>query len=345
MDRARVESGRAISRSDAPLAAAAVLRRSARAAGDAVAGGGAVRVAQVLRTGAATLRAGGVPDAERDAEWLLGAALGLGRAALHLAAGERVAPAARRRFAAWCARRARREPLQYVLGRQPFRGVDVRVDRRVLIPRPETERLVEHCLALAAPGIAVDLGTGSGAIAIALAVERPQAAVWATDVSAAALAVARDNARRAGAAVRLVRGDLLAPVADRLGEVGLVVCNPPYVTTAELETLAPEVRDWEPRLALDGGPDGLAVYRRLAREACGLRPGAWIVVELGAGQRGAVERLFAATGAFGAPAIIHDYAGIERGLALRRRGTAAGRGRRGSGDGAGAPRAGARPVR
>jgi release factor glutamine methyltransferase len=278
-------------------------------------------VGEVLRGGAAVLRAAGVPDPDRDAEWFLGAALGLSRGRLHLASDGVVPWAAGRRFAAWCARRARREPLQYVLGSQPFRTVELLVDRRVLVPRPETERLVDLCLTLYRGGPILEIGTGSGAIAISLAVECADGVVFATDVVAPALVLARENARRAGMQrIYFACGDLFDPFGPRVRECQLVVCNPPYVAKKDLETLAPEVRDFEPRIALDGGDDGLGVYRRLAPAAARMMGGgAWIALEIGMGQRPAVEALFGATGVFEGAVAIRDNSGIERGLALRRR--------------------------
>jgi release factor glutamine methyltransferase len=169
----------------------------------------------------------------------------------------------------------------------------------------------------------MDIGTGSGAIAISLALERPGVRIVATDVSAPALALARDNIARAARSgrvdVSLVQGDMFEPFGSWLHQCGLVVCNPPYVAADAIERLAPEVREWEPRLALDGGLDGLDLYRRLATMAPAvLRPDAWIVVELGAGQRPAVEALFTETGAYEDVVTIRDHAGIERGLGLRR---------------------------
>lgn len=278
-------------------------------------------VKDVLREGAGVLTAAGVPEPERDAEWLLGAALGLRRGRLPLAARDPVATARRLCFESWCARRARREPLQYVLGTQPFRSCTLRVDERVLIPRPETERVVEFALGFHdGHGAIADVGTGSGAIAVSLALERPRVAVYATDISPEALALARENAARAGVTnLHFSEGDLLSALGSRAGECSLVVCNPPYVATGDFEALEPEVRDWEPRTALDGGPDGLAFYRRLSVEAAArMAPDAWIVLELGADQRGPVEDAFASTGAFARPRIALDYSGIERAVAFKK---------------------------
>jgi release factor glutamine methyltransferase len=274
----------------------------------------------LLQAGSARLERAGVPGGGRDAEWLLAAALGTSPAQLHLDATAPVPVGTAECFERWCERRCRREPLQYILGSQPFRSIEVRVDRRVLIPRPETERVVDLCLEVYDGGPIADLGTGSGAIAIALAIERPGEVVVATDVSAPALALAAENARRTGAGnVSFAAGDLFDPLAAMLERLRLVVCNPPYVRTADIDTLEPEVRDWEPRIALDGGPDGLGFYRRFAAaSARALSPGAWVVVEIGAGQREAVEASFAAMRAFDRARRLSDYRDIERGLAFRR---------------------------
>lgn len=274
----------------------------------------------LLQAGSARLERAGVPGGARDAAWLLAAVLGTTPARLHLDAAAPVRAEDRARFEAWCARRRRREPLQYIVGTQAFRSTEVRVDRRALIPRAETERVVDLCLQVHERGPIADVGTGSGALAIALAAERPAETVVATDVSTEALALAAENARRAGAtSVSFAAGDLLDPLGALLEVLRLIVCNPPYVRTGDIANLQPEVRDWEPRLALDGGPDGLSFYRRLAPAAArGMRPGAWLVVEIGAGQREDVEALFAATAAFDAMTCVADHGGIDRGLAFRR---------------------------
>lgn len=222
------------------------------------------------------------------------------------------------------ARRAAGEPLQYVLGRWAFRTLDLLVDRRVLIPRPETEvvaGLALHALAGRSAPIAVDLGTGSGAIALSLAAERwPDIEVWATDASAEALAVARANlaglGRRAGV-VRLVEGDWFDALPTELeGRIDVVVSNPPYV--AEADVLPSEVADWEPSSALLSGPDGLDDVRRIVAAApAWLRPGGVLVVEIGEQQGAAALDLAAAAGLGGATVEL-DLAGRPRALVARR---------------------------
>ena len=225
-----------------------------------------------------------------EAEVLLGHVMGLSRTAL-LAHPERpVTPDQESRFTELTARRAAHYPLPYLTGRVEFYGLDLSVTPEVLIPRPETELLVDMALARQ-PASVVDVGTGSGCVAIALAVHLPRSLIYAIDISAAALAVARRNAERHGVAgrVQLMAADLLAP-RPRL--VDLIVSNPPYVAADEWATLQVSVRDFEPRLGLDGGPDGLTVIQRLLSEAPAvLRPGGVMLVEIGASQGDAVSYL------------------------------------------------------
>jgi len=206
--------------------------------------------------------------------------------------------------------RIKGEPTQYVTGRQEFYGREFRVTRDVLIPRPETEHLVEAALAHGAENI-LDIGTGSGAIAVTLALET-QVRVTATDVSAAALRVARQNAAALGARVDFVACDLGAAFAE--GSFDLVVSNPPYIAERYRAGLQAEVRDHEPALALFGGEDGLAIYRRLVPEAIRLlRPGGWLMMELGDAH--AVREICAG---WNDVEIVNDLAGIPRVLVARR---------------------------
>ena len=258
-------------------------------------------------------------DAPRlDAELLLAATLGLDRVGLYvnferpLQADELAAYRERVR------RRAGREPLAYILGQAEFWSLPLKVTPEVLIPRPETELLVEEALPrLSGRQQVLDVGTGSGALAIALAHERQELSVTAIDVSPAALAVAADNARSNGVAERIhfAQHDLrqLPP-----GPFDLIVANPPYVPSGELATLMPEVRDFEPQLALDGGVDGLDAYRALARQAeVVLTAAGWLLVEVGSGQAPAVQELFAGAG-LKEILIARDLAGIERVVGGRR---------------------------
>lgn len=199
-----------------------------------------------------------------DAEILLGQALGVKRSALLVEPAYRVSAAEEERFQQLIDRRVRREPVAYITGVKEFWGRRFVVNREVLIPRPETETLIERALQVASRdgGLAVDVGTGSGCIAISLALELPLYKMYATDTSPAALEVARLNASQLGAADRTVflEGSMLDPLPE---PADLILANLPYVATGELRRLSPEVRDWEPRSALDGGPEGLQPIRAL----------------------------------------------------------------------------------
>ncbi|HHL39377.1 MAG TPA: peptide chain release factor N(5)-glutamine methyltransferase [Deltaproteobacteria bacterium] len=287
----------------------------------------AATVAEAVGAAEELLEAGGVDG--REALLAASHLTGVKPAELRLRMGGlRAAPRLPAALASVVERRVgRREPLQYILGEQEFRGLALAVTPDVLIPRPETELVVDE--ALRALGVmeerapwdgdgpaVLDLCTGSGAIAVAMALERPDARVVAADISEPALAVARSNAERHGVADRLefVAGDLFDALDDAAfaGPFDLVVSNPPYVASADIEGLDPELFH-EPRIALDGGPDGLRFIGRIAREAAPrLRRGAAVVVEIGYGQGGDVEHIFRAAGRYGAFALRRDYAGIER---------------------------------
>ncbi len=230
----------------------------------------------------------GIESARPDAERLLRFLLAWDTATLVARGCDPVAPELASRYVMLVKERARRRPLQHVVGTQAFWRHDFHVDERVLIPRPETELAVEAALDRLRDvphPVVVDVGTGSGCIAVSLAAERPDAEVHGVDLSEAALAVARANTVRIGAAVRFHHGDLLAPFTGMAGRVDLVVSNPPYVDAAEIDGLSPEVRDHEPRAALvPPSGDRLEVYRRLApaaREV--LKPGGWLILEIGRG--------------------------------------------------------------
>jgi release factor glutamine methyltransferase len=210
-------------------------------------------------------------------------------------------------------RRRQGEPIQYITGETEFYGLPFRVTPDVLIPRPETEHLVEKVLELAANFAApriVDVGTGSGCIAITLAHKLTHAAITAIDLSTVALTVARDNAKRNGVDLRFLEGDLLAPVAGERFEI--VVSNPPYVPTADRESLSVEVRDYEPAQALFAGEDGLEVYRRLIPAAFdALIPSGFVVLEIGYGQSPAITEMLARCG-FAQIEFVPDLQGIPR---------------------------------
>jgi release factor glutamine methyltransferase len=259
------------------------------------------------------LAAAGIDDPRLDAEVLLAEATGWERAALVAGPETEVPAPAARRFGELVRRRLRREPVAYVVGRKGFRRLDLAVDRRVLVPRPETELLVELALELR-PRRALDVGTGSGAIALALADELPDCAVTATDASAAALEVARANAERLGLVERVRFCQVTLPPA---GEFDLVLANLPYVAERDWASLQPEVTKWEPREALLAGPDGLDAYRAFIPE-CGRAFATYggvtstaLAVEVGEGQAPAVAELFREAG-FGGIEARRDLAGIER---------------------------------
>jgi release factor glutamine methyltransferase len=283
----------------------------------------AATFAAELDAATTALEAAGLSSARIDAEWLLAGLLGVGRVAVRLDLAETVPAPIAERYARAVSRRARREPLQRILGWEEFRGVRVRLTDAVLVPRPETETLVEWALALLPPPggrrlLAIDLGTGSGCIACALASERPDLDVIAVDVSPAAAAVARDNAQALGLAARVgvVAADLLDGVRD-LG-ADLIVSNPPYLPSTLVPELAPEVRIHEPRLALDGGADGLTLIRRIATTARRyLRPSGALAIETAGGdQVEAAAALLRAAG-WDRVAVRADLVGIERFVAGR----------------------------
>ena len=280
-------------------------------------------VAALLFDAAATLGAAGVEAPDRDAERLLRHVLAWDRARL-IAHPEHDVPAEQAAsFGALLARRASREPLQYILGTQAFWKHEFLVTPAVLIPRPETEILVETSLELLR-GIerprVVDVGTGSGCVALSLAAERPDAELHATDTSAPALGVAIENARRLGLEGRVAfhHGDLLAPVARFAGRIDLVVSNPPYVDPADRPGLAPEVRDHEPPEALFPPGDTLSVYRRLATaSARSLGDGGGLALEVSPFVAGPVSEILAAAG-FAAASVRRDLAGRPRVVFARR---------------------------
>jgi len=254
------------------------------------------------------LRAAGVEDSRLDAEVLLGEAIGSGRAYLAAHPDAEVPPAAARRVGEMVRRRLRREPVAYIVGRKGFRRIELEVDRRVLVPRPETELLVELALELR-PRTVLDVGTGSGAIALAIADELPDCEVTATDTSAAALDVARANAERLGLArrVRFAQGTVPNGVDGVGAAFELTVANLPYVAEPDWPSLQPEVTEWEPREALLSGPDGFDAIRGLIPKV-GVGT---LALEIGEGQAPAVRELFGDAG-FGEIQTRRDLAGIER---------------------------------
>lgn len=283
----------------------------------------AVTVADARRALTANFRDAGIDSPELDARILVGHALGLDHAAL-AAAGPRALDGEQQDAIARLAeRRLAREPVARIVGRKEFWTLQLRVDATTLLPRPETETVVEAALAAidahgsrAAVGHIADLGTGSGALLLALLTELPNAVGIGTDTSLGALMVARDTARELGLTrAKLVACDMAAALS---GPFDLIVSNPPYIASGAIAALAAEVRNFDPRSALDGGPDGLDFYRAIAVAAPGLlRPGGVLVVELGAGQAQAVAALFAAAGLALSPPC-PDLGGVPRALLARK---------------------------
>jgi release factor glutamine methyltransferase len=271
-------------------------------------------VQTAVQQGSRLLEAEAVPAPRLTAEVLLCHALGCERAYLYSHPEQELSEVAWLHYGRYLFQRMRGKPTQYITGRQEFYGRDFRVTPDVLIPRPETEHVIESVLGLSAPPRrAVDVGCGSGAIAVTLALET-RAQVWGTDLSLVALCVARENARRLGADVQFVAGDLLAPFRDR--SVDLVASNPPYVPSTEAESLQREVRDYEPHLALFAGPLGTEIYRRLITEAERvLQPGGWLVMELGYRSLGPVREMLGL--GWGETQVAEDLAGYPRVLRAR----------------------------
>jgi len=277
-------------------------------------------VAELLQIGRERLRTAGIEPAGRESTLLLGTVLGAREASLLALDHEAVAGPNEARFRELIERRTAGEPIAYLLGEKEFFGRDFAVDRRVLIPRPETEHLVEIALRLDLPDRArvLDIGTGSGCIAISVAAERRNWQVVATDVSLAALAVARTNARRhqVESRVHLLAADLFDGL--ELSSFDVVLGNPPYVEEEIVPFLSRDVRDFEPRVALTAGPEGLEAIRTLLDAAVGLRPGAWLAFEFGFGQGDAIVELARSSGNFDRIELRCDLAGIERDVLLRR---------------------------
>lgn len=259
----------------------------------------------------------GILNARLEAEWLLCAAMGLDRVGLYLQYDKPLNDAELKLYRSMVSRRARREPLQHILGSQEFCGYDFEVTSDVLIPRHDTEVLVSEALKRQPNASSVlDIGTGSGCIAIALQKKLPSTAVTATDISEAALTVAARNAEKHAAAIEFLRGSLFSPVAGR--RFDLIVSNPPYIPENDISSLEQEVRDYDPHAALDGGSDGLDIYRQLVPESVEyLNPGGWLLVEIGVGQANEVLGLFNITGSFAEPVIVFDSSGIERVIGSR----------------------------
>jgi len=278
-----------------------------------------VRLAQALHEATEALQAAGIEDAWLEAEVLLRYTLNLDRAHLYACLQEDLSAGDQAVFHTLLARRLAHEPTAYIVGQREFYGLDLETAPAALIPRPETELLVQEALARARHSeglLIVDVGTGNGAIAVALAVHLRQAALVAIDLSREALALAARNARRHGVESRIsfLQADLLAPLAQ---PVDLIVANLPYVRSEDWEALPPEIREHEPRIALDGGPDGLREIGRLLEQAPShLRPGGSLLVEMGFLQAAPALALACRCFPGAAARILPDAAGLERLLAV-----------------------------
>lgn len=296
-------------------------------------------VQAAVREAARQLRQAGIDEPRLTAELLLAHAGGCARIDLYRRPDDPLAPDVQERFRSFLARRLAREPIQHILGRTEFWSRPILCDRRALIPRPETELVVEVALqilreraplSVGAPRpiardtlLLADIGAGTGCIAVALAAELPNARLYASDISREALDLAAENLRLNGVErrVRLLEGDLTEPfrTVGLIGQFDLVVSNPPYIPDAEIPALQPEVREHDPARALAGGPDGLRLIERLLTDVPALlRLDGHFVFEIGAGEAEAVQDMIRRTGAWRAVRVHRDGAGIERVLAIQK---------------------------
>lgn len=263
-----------------------------------------------------------VENPRLDAEVLLGHVLKINRLNLYLNYDKPLKKDELTEYRNLIKRRIKREPLQYIIGYQEFWSSKFKVDKGVMIPRPETEILVEEALNVfpqatsSTPTVNIlELGTGSGAISISLAKELRAGTIIATDISYAALKIARENAKLQGVEKQatFLQGSLFSPVKEREGFFDLVISNPPYIRREDIEYLQPEVRDFEPRIALDGGEEGLKFYRQILPQVGKyLVRGGWLMLEVGKGQFEKVVTLMEHTGEFHPALVVKDLSGIER---------------------------------
>ncbi len=283
-------------------------------------------LASVMAQAHRRLVAAGIESAEREARWLLEHALGLKGSSQLVDRGRPLDAHQMAKVDSVISRRAAREPLQYILGTQEFCGLEFEVNPAVLIPRPETELLVQEVIRRLPRGsrpTIVDVGTGSGCLAVTLARAIPEATIYATDLSAQALETAKCNARRHGVetGIRWLEGDLLAglPGACCNGAVTAIVANPPYIRESEWSGLQPEVSGYEPRMALVAGPRGTELHERLLEEAAGyLAPGGLLAMELGQGQSAELRARVEGMSAYERAKIVPDEAGIDRIMIVER---------------------------
>lgn len=285
-----------------------------------------ISIAEWLEKGGDYLEKRGVPEARANCEFLLAEVLGVGRAETVLQGDRELSWKQGSHYWEYIKARGKRLPLAYVLGTQPFCGITMKVTPSVLVPRPETEGLVEEVVRVAETGYPlsatlhiVDVGTGSGCIAVALAAKLPKAMIYATDLSDPALKLAEENAAAHGLShrIRFLHEDLFKPHAGGSPWADIVVSNPPYIPTAEIKTLSPEVLS-EPTLALDGGKDGLDAIKAIAADAPRiLKPRGHLLMEFGMGQGPDVRRQLEHLG-FEEVRLVKDLQGVERVVAARR---------------------------
>jgi len=286
----------------------------------------AVTVAEALREAARRIAAAGSASPRLDAELLLAHVLGVAREALYRTPERELAAQEAARYTELVARRVRREPVAFITGHKPFRTIDLEVDDSSIVPRPDTETLVEVSLealwgAEMREPRALDVGTGSGAVALALCAEHPSVRVVATDVDARALELARRNAVRLHVAdrVEFLRSDLFDDLPGG-ARFEVIVSNPPYIREDEIEHLQEEIRSWEPRVALVSGPEGLEFYRRLIPGALAfLEPGGLLAVEIHEGRVDDIRGLFTATGRYTDVRVHDDLGGAPRVVSGRER--------------------------
>jgi release factor glutamine methyltransferase len=288
-------------------------------------------VLEILNRTANHLKEHRIESSRLNAELLLAHSMNFSREGLYTHLQDSFKEEERKKLERLVERRISGEPLQYLLGHQEFWSIDLKVDSRVLIPRPETELLVEHALLLlgetfcqGTPSI-LEIGTGSGAISIALVRERRDLAIVATDISREALLLARENAFLAEvlSQIQFIQGDLFAPFrrSEERRPFDLILSNPPYINRSEIRGLAREVKDFEPILALDGGEDGLDFYRKILSSAPSyLKKGGWLLMEVGQGQGEKVSEMILRDGYFDGPELVKDFSGIERVVKAQRRG-------------------------
>jgi release factor glutamine methyltransferase len=286
-----------------------------------------VTLIETLNSAAIILSTASITNARLDAEVLLAHIIRKDRVWLVTHRDDVLADKDQQDFDDAIRRRIRREPLQHIIGNQEFWGLEFKVTPDVLIPRPETEFIVEAALEIVHKRNQqvriIDLCTGSGCIAVSLAKELTSAHVIATDASEKALAVARENARNHGVAdrIRYLEGDLFDPLEelDIREQIDIIVSNPPYVRAGDLTTLQPEVRDYEPKLALVAGPEGTEIAAKIIKFASEyLKKNGLLIMEMGLGQVEALAKMVEATGAYAKPEILKDLAGIDRVIIARK---------------------------